>query len=618
MKRFYLSKLTIVIISLVILCISCGGESVDDSVFQPSTDENTDDDQIITSGLCSSDEQFTHVIITSQSFKESSEEYSLEALKEHRIENGMTSTIVTLEDIYKVYSGEREEEQIRNFVIDAYNIWGTKYLLIGGDTNVVPMITMYARSTSVLSDMYYGCLDGDFDANDNGVYGEEEDNPDFTYEVYVGRASADSESEISNFVYKTITYENTPLNAAFHTKMIQWNALESGVGDTTTWPAQYLALAPHITSEFYRLENDSDQATTITNDRLNSNNFGYYLGAAHGTFDSTATLSRESVLTMTNADCHFFFASIACLTGKLDRDCVAERLTTSTRTGAFAGFFNSVTAYAPYITQYLISMRNNHLTEGITRLGDLRSSLVETYELSEYASSDEARYQAYHFNLLGDPATDWKMAISKPIDLYMDLESGSTDHSGNGHILSLYNGASTSSQYLTLDGVDDYAQITHSKWNPMGAQVELTLSAKVNLNSIGSRMPIFTKGKTTTPFSLVVAADGKLEFSVNQSSPSLSNGSYSWSSNSSLTANTWHNVSVSLGYTSGVVEMYIDGKLDKSIDVSDYGIYLGSTQEYLYVGYDGVSDRFSGSIDDIAIFSKELNNTEITTALTTW
>ena len=62
-------------------------------------------------------------------------------------------------------------------------------------------------TTSIASDLYFGCLDGDFDANRNSIFGEMADSVDFTYDVLVGRAPVDDLTEATNFVTKTIAYE---------------------------------------------------------------------------------------------------------------------------------------------------------------------------------------------------------------------------------------------------------------------------------------------------------------------------------------------------------------------------------------------------------------------------
>lgn len=79
-------------------------------------------------------EQYDYVIITHPEFKD-----SFELLKQYRTQKGLPATIVTTDWIYTNYSGVRpdgridNQTKIRNFIADAFNIWKTKYVLLGGD-----------------------------------------------------------------------------------------------------------------------------------------------------------------------------------------------------------------------------------------------------------------------------------------------------------------------------------------------------------------------------------------------------------------------------------------------------------------------------------------------------
>jgi hypothetical protein len=91
-------------------------------------------------------------------------------------------------------------------------------VLLGGDGSVVPR--RYARSSffggnDILTDFYFQCLDGDWDANGNHIYGEAafgipSDNVDLVPEVWLGRAPVRTPAEAAQFVLKTIQVQRTP------------------------------------------------------------------------------------------------------------------------------------------------------------------------------------------------------------------------------------------------------------------------------------------------------------------------------------------------------------------------------------------------------------------------
>ncbi|MBN2373659.1 hypothetical protein JXL19_07725, partial [bacterium] len=184
---------------------------------------------------------YQYIVITNQALKDAGTDYTFQDLLAHRKMWGIqtdANAVFTVEWIDAVYDGTRPDgtsdlaTKIRNFITDAYNTWGTQYVLLGGDAdgadaggesgdNIVParyLYGIYFKKTLVTplfipSDLYYACLDGTFDNNGNGVYGEIDDGDggndvDMLAEVFVGRAPVDSEGELSNFVRKTIQYDN--------------------------------------------------------------------------------------------------------------------------------------------------------------------------------------------------------------------------------------------------------------------------------------------------------------------------------------------------------------------------------------------------------------------------
>ena len=141
-----------------------------------------------------------YLIITTKALQASDGEFNFGTLVAFLQERGITAEIATVEDIYQNYSGRDQAEQIRNFIKFAFSNWNTRYVLLGGDADkgneLVPVrrfkidlnyVYMDGSSLTVhemmASDYYYSALDGDFDGNGNGYYGEPEDNIDLAAEV---------------------------------------------------------------------------------------------------------------------------------------------------------------------------------------------------------------------------------------------------------------------------------------------------------------------------------------------------------------------------------------------------------------------------------------------------
>ena len=76
-------------------------------------------------------------------------------------------------------------------------------------------------STSIPSDLYFACLDGNWNADGDALWAEPQttttagDAADFAEEVYLGRAAVSTLAEANVFVNKVMTYENTAAGAGW-------------------------------------------------------------------------------------------------------------------------------------------------------------------------------------------------------------------------------------------------------------------------------------------------------------------------------------------------------------------------------------------------------------------
>ena len=152
-----------------------------------------------------------YVIITSGDFIP-----YFQPLADWKTKKGVYSIIVDIEDIYNIYQGYDRQEKIRNFIKDAYLNWGISYILLGGDTEIIPArYAVFNRkdNNNIISetDLYYSALEGTWNANNNNIFAETNSNVDVTdtdADVYVGRVPAINIGNVENFVNKVIAYES--------------------------------------------------------------------------------------------------------------------------------------------------------------------------------------------------------------------------------------------------------------------------------------------------------------------------------------------------------------------------------------------------------------------------
>jgi len=153
-----------------------------------------------------------YVIVTTDALASSYQE-----LADWKTSKGVPTVVRTVEWIVaNTRNGSDLQETIRFFVRDAYAKWGMTYLLLGGDTDVLPprmaLSRFYQGGTSVPVDMYFSCLDGTWnDDHDDtwgeGFFGVAMDNPDLYAEVYNGRTPCSTPADVAVMVGKVKEYE---------------------------------------------------------------------------------------------------------------------------------------------------------------------------------------------------------------------------------------------------------------------------------------------------------------------------------------------------------------------------------------------------------------------------
>ncbi len=132
--------------------------------------------------------------------------------------SGFVVKVETTEDIYSNYTGQDDQEKIRNCIIDYYENHGITFVILGGDADpnnsahrIIPHRGFAADDDDdIPSDMYYSCLDGTWNDDGDNKWGELGET-DLYAEVGIGRICVDNETEIENFTNKLILYQSAPV-----------------------------------------------------------------------------------------------------------------------------------------------------------------------------------------------------------------------------------------------------------------------------------------------------------------------------------------------------------------------------------------------------------------------
>ncbi|NIT36894.1 MAG: T9SS type A sorting domain-containing protein, partial [candidate division Zixibacteria bacterium] len=153
---------------------------------------------------------FPYLIITNAAM-----ESKAKGLADWKTKKGLNAAVVTTANIESNYAGRDSAEKVRNCIKDYFTSKGTQYVCLIGTHAVIPVRKVYDRRYStqegnylVPTDNYYGCLDGDFNADGDDKWGEyPDDNVDWVYDVYVGRIQVSTESDLAEVIDKTLCYE---------------------------------------------------------------------------------------------------------------------------------------------------------------------------------------------------------------------------------------------------------------------------------------------------------------------------------------------------------------------------------------------------------------------------
>jgi hypothetical protein len=375
---------------------------------------------------------------------------------------GLATKSFTLEnDIYPNYSGVDNAEKLRNFIIHEATVDGVLFVLLVGNMDYVPVrfVSGDIYADKYITDLYYAGLDGNWNADADGIWGEINDGADYAADVYVGRVAANVDpNDIINWYDKEYYYVDNPGDGAGDNYLANVMIGSSDQMAFGTQP-QYIADAFSdfftIDTETYR-ERDNPPFPYGQDiiDYLSNPSCGYYINLNHGSPHDYAVWTTgindldapRSVVTsfdgaqggpmengyigdVQNARREYIHSSTSCDVGALDAnywipyaypDCFAEK-SLCLNGGCVAGTFNSRIGWV-YQSYYLEEYRVDKLC------GEYHQhmfGLAHYATMSNYANSLRSLVKSN--NYFGDPSlriwTDdpQPLLVEHPIVAYRDI-----------------------------------------------------------------------------------------------------------------------------------------------------------------------------------------------------
>ena len=358
---------------------------------------------------------YRSVIITSEKMRA-----YFQPLSDWHTEKGIKDTIVAVESIIPSFPGRDPQERIREFIKWAYANWGIEYVILGGDVDVIPHRKCYVMEIdgndldTIPTDMYYACLDGDWDANKNNVFGEVRDSVDLYPEVAVGRITFDNSSQIEGQVNKIIHFEKNPIPGFIEKLLLPAETLWADLGYSGSYVNNFIANIVSNNFQKSKLYEDYGNINSrALKDSLNSG-FSYVHYASHGNFSVISTgpdaFWTWDAASLTNGYKTSISNGICCLVGGFDReDCILEEFMENSNGGTVAWIGNSRYGWGNPPTLGEAEKMDTTLfhyifNEDVYYIGDLVNMVKVTYapiaEINSYM-----RWSLYEWTLFGDPTT---------------------------------------------------------------------------------------------------------------------------------------------------------------------------------------------------------------------
>ncbi|OFY73765.1 MAG: hypothetical protein A2275_00320, partial [Bacteroidetes bacterium RIFOXYA12_FULL_35_11] len=389
------------------------------------------------------------VIITNDALKS-----GFQPIIEWKLKNGITAAIVTTEWIYQNYTGCDQPEQIRMFIKDICQNWNTQYVLLGGGKDIIPLRyvwinagpdnTPYGQFT--VTDLYYSCLDGNWNADGDVTFGEARynriegaspvhvgisadiDGVDVWPDIKVSRIPVNNVTELTNaYVPKYFEYVQPSQSNALNKNNVLLFSGPTAYSDTDLlWSGPYAndnlrQSFPTITPAelFYNPSSGNPPGTKplvldAINGNYNNTKFHIICGYGHGLEDkfqacgysniNSSFITKSEIDGLTNTDRGQILFLNHCLTMAWDRDGIANHYITANNGGvAILGYNRLGIIFSPrdqnkpfFENIYGI---DNHMGVAFNNAKVLNHSDV----WNPPTTDNNARWNFFTFNMNADP-----------------------------------------------------------------------------------------------------------------------------------------------------------------------------------------------------------------------
>lgn len=363
---------------------------------------------------------------------------AFQPLADWKTRRGVPAVVQTIESILSTTrQGSDLQETIRNYLQDAYAHWSVQWVLLGGDTPLIPARFLSARPVEQLypggaleeipSDLYFAGLDGNWNADGDALWGEapltgetDPDAGDLLAEIHVSRAPVETPGDVDVFVQKVITYETpvdptyqgTPLFLAEVLFPVNWDSTQAIIQDGGQMSQDLInsrlppgAIVKRRYEDYTEYPGALPISRTLSLADLNAgHNLVNHVG--HG-FRYNMSVGDQSITNadgggLTNGNRLSILHVLNCTSVAFDFPCLAEHLLRNPNGGMVGVVGASRSAYPLPASLYQSSYYDLLYNDGAWRLGELfNGSRLNQVALA--AQEGAHRWTHYIYSVLGDP-----------------------------------------------------------------------------------------------------------------------------------------------------------------------------------------------------------------------
>jgi len=286
----------------------------------------------------------------------------IEPLRQHWADSGMTAAVIPVQQLLASSQGSDDAEKLRNAIDSLRTNCGTIFVLLAGDETLLPVRMVYSQCEGYFDNMpcdyYFSDLDGTWDADGDGSYGQPDDSLDMYMDVLLARAPFGSHADASTFVAKTLAYlENPPAGSWRRTALLCGAMLFPDIGYTGGKGADSVGASlpgAWLCEKIYEQPSTTDGSDTQIDWLRSGTGWNYFAGhgnsqGVYWSWPPYSMITTGMVDTLGNGPRTGIHTSIACYPGDfMNGRCCAEALLLTPDGGGVSATFNTSVGWEGY------------------------------------------------------------------------------------------------------------------------------------------------------------------------------------------------------------------------------------------------------------------------------